>query len=764
MNDVSYQAGGPLPPASDAYIKRDADNQLLRFVGQMAYVQITEPRQQGKTSLIAQLHSAVEGSGCMLVYLDAESLRVTAEGPWYQDLAARLVARLRGNVCCDDLPTPVDPSSWRSFLLGLATALPVAAGVGQQLIIALDEVGSIPLEWAEGFFRVLREIYNSRIFEPNLRRLAFILMGAFDPRDLIRDSTISPFNVAHKINLPDFDLQQVRALVQLMNLPQTQAESVAERLHYWTGGQPYLTQKLCLSLSEREPDELNADVVDKAVDLLFEDDINHLPRISKDLGENPELLAYCRKIASRSVRFSPAVNPEHFRLAHVVGIITSDSQGYCCIRNRIYDRALRSLQDLTVPPTEAKSRADGPMVQGHSDSASSPKSSARLVQRITLEFVQAEAETRINWRLQELGIGRNVTRFTPPYGERVLPLVIRVLEALQYGGSSNTSHSFTPPEQRLLAEIGLWQNEDISRDAAQIIGHALYYGLDEKGKGILADVRTRAMDRAMDTAYILRFPPEAVMLAALPWELISAETGPLLINLGSSVNSCERYIDTEEPLPSPLAPGARPHLLALLPRYEIAPEAAESERTIRRAYWERLRDAGLITFDEISPLTRKALSDYMLGGNPQPDIVHYVGHGTYEHGKGYLLFDDSPGDADRVSAEELRVMLGGVRLLCIYGCNSAMVTQAGGLMSGVAPSLSVVMGAVVAMQLPVSMPVVVRFSQMLYQQLLEQHRSLQESVAIARQALFFDAGQQKSWYVPTLYLRSREQRSVFLLQ
>jgi hypothetical protein len=68
------------------------------------------------------------------------------------------------------------------------------------------------------------------------------------------------------------------------------------------------------------------------------------------------------------------------------------------------------------------------------------------------------------------------------------------------------------------------------------------------------------------------------------------------------------------------------------------------------------------------------------------------------------------------------------------------------------------------MQLTVNIAAATRFSQVFYDQLLDRRRSLQSSVARARQVLFTEATDGTSWYVPTLYIRARVPQDVYLVQ
>ena len=48
------------------------------------------------------------------------------------------------------------------------------------------------------------------------------------------------------------------------------------------------------------------------------------------------------------------------------------------------------------------------------------------------------------------------------------------------------------------------------------------------------------------------------------------------------------------PVPAPLPPGEKPHILALSPAHNISDEVRQGERKARLATWDKLRDEGLL--------------------------------------------------------------------------------------------------------------------------------------------------------------------------
>jgi CheY-like chemotaxis protein len=392
---------------------------------------------------------------------------------------------------------------------------------------------------------------------------------------------------------------------------------------------------------------------------------------------------------------------------------------------------------------------------------------------VTLDFQQSADEVQITWRNEQ--IGRETTPFTPPYRAEALPLVVRALDVLQYPGypepltAGERGHfTFSAAEQSTLSALDLWRDGRVASEAHQTVGATLYEALGASGQGVLKGIRNAGIAQRADTSYVLRFPAGGVQLAALPWELLwdPEKNQPLLVG-GQALVSCERYIDIDVALPPPRAAGERLQILALSPEHGIPPAVRDVERRARRRIWDDLKARGQVDYEEISPLTMPAINDYLLRLEREqraaPDIVHYFGHGTYRNGRGYLAFDNGRGGQDLVPAERLAPVLGDTRLAVIHACQSAMLDD-GGLLTGLAPALSMFTGAIVAMQLTVRIDAATRFAEVFYDQLLGQRRSLQAAVARARRVLFTEAPDGTSWYVPTLYLRSREPRSFYLIQ
>lgn len=118
--------------------------------------------------------------------------------------------------------------------------------VAQNIVIFIDEIDRIlSLNFSvNGFFSVVRECYNKRADHLKYHRLTFALIGVATPFDLIRDERSTPFNIGRAIELAGFQLEEAQPLAQGLVGKAKNPPATLQAILAWTGGQPFLTQKL----------------------------------------------------------------------------------------------------------------------------------------------------------------------------------------------------------------------------------------------------------------------------------------------------------------------------------------------------------------------------------------------------------------------------------------------------------------------------------------------------------------------------------------
>ncbi len=248
-------------------------------------------RQMGKSSLMIRTANRLraEGNSVAIVDLTAVGQNLNAE-QWYDGMLALLGDQL-------DMEDELEEFWSANRKLGpmqrwmdaiRQVVLPHAGGGVGSLIIFVDEIDavrSLPFS-ADEFFAGIRECYNRRTQDKLFDRLTFCLLGVATPADLIMESRMSPFNIGRRIVVTDFTRAEAAALTH--GLPG--GSQVLDRVLYWTGGHPYLTQRMCKALS-REGEEVKPTDVDQMCGDLF---------LSKSARETDDNLAFVQNRLLRS--------------------------------------------------------------------------------------------------------------------------------------------------------------------------------------------------------------------------------------------------------------------------------------------------------------------------------------------------------------------------------------------------------------------------------------------------------------------------------
>ncbi|MDZ8189829.1 MAG: AAA-like domain-containing protein [Nostoc sp. ChiSLP02] len=255
---MRYQVGGSLRSDDPTYVVRQADEKLYESlkVGDFCYV--LNCRQMGKSSLLQRTSYRLTQEGYSCVYLDMTRLGsedTTAE-QWYKGVILSLFYSF-------NLGEKVNFKQWWEMQTGISSVqkldrfveellLPKLegdseGGTAKRIIIFIDEIDSLlSLNFpVNDFFAWIRHCYNQQASDPNFQRLGFALFGVASPSDLIADKRRTPFNIGTAIELQGFKLDEAKPLLKGLEQIISQPEVVLREIIYWTGGQPFLTQKLC---------------------------------------------------------------------------------------------------------------------------------------------------------------------------------------------------------------------------------------------------------------------------------------------------------------------------------------------------------------------------------------------------------------------------------------------------------------------------------------------------------------------------------------
>lgn len=290
--DNFFVAGGSLRPDAPSYVERKADADLYDGLRAGEFCYVLTPRQMGKSSLMVRTAARLRSEGVRVVVLDLTALgRNLTPEQWYFGLLGLLGEQTEFEDRLEQF--------WRDHeRMGplrrfIAAIHDVLLEQEPPVVIFMDEIDvvrSLPFSTDE-LFAAIRECYNRRSLDRALDRLTFCLLGAASPTDLIQDARITPFNIGRRIDLTDFTEEEAGPLAAGLRqrrdaeAQRTDSENVKHRslqddaidkdrvegdsltsrskvrnskfkilnrILYWTGGHPYLTQRFCKALTEQD--------------------------------------------------------------------------------------------------------------------------------------------------------------------------------------------------------------------------------------------------------------------------------------------------------------------------------------------------------------------------------------------------------------------------------------------------------------------------------------------------------------------------------
>jgi WD40 repeat protein len=359
-----YVTGGALAPDAPSYVERAADRELLNGLLQGEFCYVLTSRQMGKSSLMARTATRLRAEGAHVIALDLTAVgqNVTHE-QWYYGLLT---------VMGDQLGLGDELAEFWSAHEGLGPVQRWFAAIRRgvlsrrtgSVVIFVDEIDtvrSLPFSTDE-FFAAIRECYNRRSGDAEFKRLTFCLLGVAAPNDLIRDIRITPFNVGRRIELNDFTPGEAQPLARGLRTDSPRALRAIRRVLGWTGGHPYLTQKLCLAVAQELQAGRRGDVDAVCAELFLsnrarERDDNLIfvrDRILRSEADVTGLLELYLRIWSGRRVVDHEANPLASAL-RLSGIVRPD-RGRLVERNRIYSRVFDRAWARTNFPGEEQRR------------------------------------------------------------------------------------------------------------------------------------------------------------------------------------------------------------------------------------------------------------------------------------------------------------------------------------------------------------------------------------------------------------------------
>ena len=359
-----YQVGGSLPMDAPTYVVRSADRNLYKGLKQGEFCYILNARQMGKSSLMVRMmqHLQHEGFSCAAIDMTRIGSENITPEQWYKGFVVELwrsfglLKKVNLKTWWNDRKdiSPIQRLSQfiEEFLL-VDTDGEVNSS-SQDRVILIDEIDHVlGLDFpVNDFFALIRSCYNQRSLNPDYQHLTFALLGVATPSDLISDRRRTPFNIGKGIQLEGFKEHEAQPLLSGLAEKVGNPQVLLKEILAWTGGQPFLTQKLCrLVRSSAEPIPTNQeaewteDLVRKQVIENWEsqDEPEHLrtirDRILKSDQQPAPLLQLYKQILNREDSkegggIVAVDSPEEKELL-LSGLVVQQ-QGTLRVYNRIY--------------------------------------------------------------------------------------------------------------------------------------------------------------------------------------------------------------------------------------------------------------------------------------------------------------------------------------------------------------------------------------------------------------------------------------------
>jgi len=265
---------------------------IKELVDKGRYFTIFAPRQMGKTTFFSEFCKELGNDPYYVpVTLSFQTYRKLPVEEFYSefqdDLFEKILKRLK-EVKCEryeeveeltkntQLNNHIDFKRFFKKLNGIITQ--------KKIIIFIDEFDGIPEEALKGFLDTLRDMYNAHKLGKEFFIYSIGLVGIRNVAEMTIEN-VSPFNMADKVRIPLFTLEEVRDLYSQYTEETGQpfTEEASSRIHYETGGQPFMVNRIAQILTnEIKPnttDPITEEDMEKGLAILLVERNDHFTNI-----------------------------------------------------------------------------------------------------------------------------------------------------------------------------------------------------------------------------------------------------------------------------------------------------------------------------------------------------------------------------------------------------------------------------------------------------------------------------------------------------
>lgn len=307
------------------------------------YFSIFAPRQSGKTTFFEQFCKDLEKDITYIaIMLNFQACKSLEKVHFYQGLQKEIYQQLLRRleeVRCEKLETVedflrkhriVDHASFKNLFEDLNSLIPT-----KKIVIFIDEFDGIPVAEIESFLTTLRSLYQK--FKGTSKKALYSvgLVGIRNIAKLVLDG-VSPFNIADKVKLPPFSLENIRDLYQQYTEETNQpfTEEAVQKIYQETAGQPWLVNwlgsVLTLKIRPETVEPITSEDVDKAIEFLLKDRNDHFDNLLEKAELYKETFV---EVIFNGVAYNPDDKEQSFLESY--GLI-KEEDGRAVVFNPIY--------------------------------------------------------------------------------------------------------------------------------------------------------------------------------------------------------------------------------------------------------------------------------------------------------------------------------------------------------------------------------------------------------------------------------------------
>ncbi|PSB32983.1 AAA-like domain-containing protein [Chlorogloea sp. CCALA 695] len=347
-----YYYSGCVPEDNSTYVKRKADEELYEALKAGKFCYVLNSSQSGKSSLRIRTVRRLRDDGieCAVIDLSGGTSKNISEEEWYKGLVEKLIdyfdLDFKFAEWWERNQSDSGGTRFRKFIEKI-----LLAQIDENIVIFIDEIGSVvSLNFnTDDFFVFIRYCHERRNDERKYKRLTFCLLGIASPSDLIKDKNITAFNIGKGIFLKPFQSNdKIEPLIKGLQGIYPDPEGIFKQILDWTGGQPFLTQKLC-DLMVKESQEENPRNVEQVVRQCIienweaQDYPQHLQTIRDRIIKNknaPALIGLCQRIC-QAEKFEIIADdtPEQYHL-QLSGLVVKEKN-----KLRVYNPIYKEIFD-----------------------------------------------------------------------------------------------------------------------------------------------------------------------------------------------------------------------------------------------------------------------------------------------------------------------------------------------------------------------------------------------------------------------------------